>query len=267
MQPSQAEFQRNVATDVAMQAGQLLREHFGTALNVRHKGEIDLVTEADEAAERLIVDELRRQFPLDGILAEEGGGGDVDRERLWIIDPLDGTTNFAHGYPIFGVSIALEIAGELALGVVYQPVLNELFTAVKGGGAFLNGAPIRVSATERLDASLLCSGFSYDRGETRAALPLWARMVLSAQGVRRDGAAALDLCYVAAGRFDGFWERPLQAWDVAAGALIVVEAGGLVSDYEGNPHQTRGRQVVASNGRIHGQMLQIISSERAENLV
>jgi myo-inositol-1(or 4)-monophosphatase len=247
-----------VAVDAARSAGDCLRSSFGQAQHVRYKSEIDLVTDADEIAERAIVDEIRRHFPHDSILAEEGSAGGDDAERRWIIDPLDGTTNFAHGYPFFAVSIALEVRGALELGVVYQPVLDELFTTVAGQGAFRNDERIRVSTTNRLNTSFLCSGFPYDRSQMEPALDLWRRFVLRAQAVRRDGAAALDLCYVAMGRFDGFWERSLQPWDVAAGGLIVAEAGGALSDYEGRPFDIRAGAVVASNGLIHADLLRVI---------
>lgn len=254
-------FEQVAALDVAVAAarasGEILRARLGRTQRIRHKGEVNLVTEADEASEEAIVRELRAHFPTDSILAEEGTSGGANLARRWLVDPLDGTTNFAHGYPIFCVSIALEVDGITQLGVVYEPVLDELFTAVLGGGAFLNGRPIHVSQTQRLDQSLLSSGFPYDRQQARVALPLFGRFVLRAQAVRRDGAAALDLCYVAMGRFDGFWEAPLQPWDVAAGALLVAEAGGRLSDYRGGPF--RHQEIVASNHHIHDQMLATIA--------
>ncbi|MEA2641091.1 MAG: monophosphatase [Chloroflexota bacterium] len=244
-----------LAVEAAHAAGELLRAAFGNVQRIRHKGEIDLVTEMDEAAERAVVEMIRRRFPNDSILAEEGTIGGDDPHRLWIVDPLDGTTNFAHGYPCFDVSIALEIDGSVQLGVVYQPILDELFTAISGQGAFLNGAPIHVSTTDRLLQSLLVSGFPYDRAQLHRALEYWERVLPVAQAIRRDGAAAIDLCYVAMGRFDGFWERDLKPWDQAAGSLIVAEAGGTLSSYRGGPFAIRDVEVVATNGRIHAELL------------
>jgi myo-inositol-1(or 4)-monophosphatase len=258
-------FQRelDLAVRAAQIAGDILLSHFGGSQLVRHKGEIDLVTDADEAAERAIVAEVQRHFPDDQVLAEEGSAGGSDPGRVWIVDPLDGTTNFAHGYPVFAVSIALEVAGIVELGVVYQPVLRELYTAVRGESARCNGAPIHVSGTERLGKSMLCSGFPYAREDIPTALTYWSALIRTAQALRRDGAAAIDLCYVASGQFDGFWERSLQPWDVAAGGLIVAEAGGRLSDYRGGPYDIRAREVVASNGLIHDDMLAVMAQVTA----
>jgi myo-inositol-1(or 4)-monophosphatase len=268
MQSSDANYQRATAMAAARVAGQFLLERFGTALEIRHKGEVDLVTEADEGSERLIVEALRSRFPRDRILAEEGGGAERgDEALLWIVDPLDGTTNFAHGYPVFAVSIALEVDGEVVLGVVFAPALNELFVAEQGQGAFLNERPIHVSTTAELGQSLVCTGFPYDRSAAAAALPSFNRMVLKAQGVRRDGAAAVDLCYVAMGRFDGFWERELQPWDVAAGALVLTEAGGKLTDYRGEPFDIRAHEVAASNGVIHAEFLDTLKPAPGENAI
>ncbi|MBM2810866.1 MAG: Inositol-phosphate phosphatase [Chloroflexi bacterium] len=255
MQRPSLESQLAVASDAARVAGELLRSSFGKTLHIRHKGEIDLVTEADEAAERLIVDEIQRHFPTDSVLAEEGTTGGDDGERLWIIDPLDGTTNFAHNYPVFSVSIALEVGGVMQIGVVYQPLLNEMFTAVRDRGAFLNGLPIHVSHINRLSDSLLCSGFPYEREVIAEAIKLWGPVLQVAEAVRRDGSAAIDLCYVAMGRFDGFWERGLKPWDIAAGSLVVREAGGRLSDYSSQPFDVRGCEIAASNGLIHDDLV------------
>ncbi len=246
----------DVAIDAARAAGELLRAQLGKVQSIRHKGEVNLVTEVDEASEAEIVSRLRARFPNDRILAEEGTAGGSDPARRWLVDPLDGTTNYAHGYPVFCISIALEVNGFVEVGVVYQPVLDELFTAVRNGGTLLNGHPIRVSGIDQLNRSLLVTGFSYDRQEAREALALFGRFVLSAQAVRRDGSAALNLAYVAMGRFDGFWEGSLGAWDVAAGSLLVAEAGGKLSDYSGGPFHSK--QIVATNGLIHDALLATI---------
>jgi myo-inositol-1(or 4)-monophosphatase len=251
----------DVAVCAARDAGALLRDHQRDLLNVRHKGSIDLVTDADLASERLIAERIMSAFASDHLLAEEGTGADAPQgnERRWIVDPLDGTTNYAHNYPMYAVSIALEVAGKVQVGVVYVPVLDEMFAAVQGQGATLNGAPIRVSATTELIEAMLCTGFAYDpelRPENQAH---WSTFADEAQAVRRDGAAALDLCYVACGRFDGFWERELSPWDVAAGSLLVTEAGGSTSDYRGGQLDIYAREAVASNGHIHAQMLRTIA--------
>lgn len=260
MQRSVGDQQLEVAVAAARIAGGILRERFGQVQRIRYTGEIDLVTEADDIAERSIVDEIRRHFPDDSILAEEGSTGGANPDRRWIVDPMDGTTNFAHGYPFFAVSIGLEVRGNLELAVVYDPVQDELFVARAGGGAFLNGERIRVSTTDQLRAGFLCTGFPYDRAQMEPALELWRRFVLRAQAVRRDGAAALDLCYVAMGRFDGFWEQSLQPWDVAAGALMVVEAGGQVTGYEGGAFALELPAVLASNGLLHPDLLRVINA-------
>jgi myo-inositol-1(or 4)-monophosphatase len=244
-----------VAITAARAGGSALFEQRRVGYQVQFKGEIDLVTDADRRSERTVVSVLKSRFPDHQILAEEGStGGDSARYR-WIIDPLDGTTNFAHGYPHYGVSIALEIDGSLGVGVVYDPNLDELFHAAAGAGAFLNGKPIRVSETDQLLRSLLCTGFPYDRSKLNGSLRHWQYFVRRAQGVRRDGSAALDICYVAAGRFDAFWEDHLFPWDFAAATLIVQEAGGLVTDYGGDPTDLSQGEIVASNGRIHPTML------------
>ncbi|MBI4214264.1 MAG: inositol monophosphatase [Chloroflexi bacterium] len=249
----------DAAIEAARIAADLLVAAFGGVQQIRHKGEIDLVTEADEAAEAAIVASLRSSFPTDGILAEEGTGGGTDPNRLWIVDPLDGTTNFAHGYPVFCVSIALEVDGIVEVGVVYQPMLRELFTATRGGGAFLDDRRLKVSETDALRQSLLVTGFSYDQALSDQELAVFGRFHRRAQAIRRDGAAALNLAYVAAGRFDGFWEASVRPWDVAAGTLMVTEAGGHLSDFRGGPCDIRGSEFVATNGRIHQQVVTTIT--------
>jgi len=251
------------ARAAAREAGDLQRASYGRALEVAHKGTIDLVTEVDHACERAVVTRLHHAFPDHVILAEEGSNKGAGSELRWIIDPLDGTTNYAHGYPRFCVSIALERRGEVILGVVLDPVLEEEFIGIRGGGAALNGRSIRVTERSDLLQALLSTGFAYDiRENPDNNIDLFQAFLLSAQAVRRDGSAALDLCYTAMGRFDGFWEMQLRPWDVAAGGLIVREAGGRVTDFEDRPTETDGSRIVASNGRLHAVMIEIIRKTR-----
>ncbi len=250
-----------VARQAALKAGRILRENINGIREVRFKGDINLVTEMDIRAERAVVDTLLHSFPSHGILAEEEASIRNGSEFTWIIDPLDGTTNYAHGYPCFSVSIALEQSGEIILGIVYDPMRDELFTAERGLGAFLNERTIRVSTADRLIRSLLATGFPYDRKVSRKNnLNNFNNLLMASQEVRRDGSAALDLCSVAAGRFDGFWELKLKPWDVAAGSLIVLEAGGIVTDFSGTTFSIHKDEIVASNGKIHGQMIHILDN-------
>ena len=255
-----------VAVAAARDAGALLRGYFGQVRQVQYKSSVvDPVTEADRASEALIAGQLLAAFPDDQLLAEEGSGAgaNVESQRVWIVDPLDGTANFMHGYPVFCVSIALRVAGDTVVGVIYDPLRDELFTAVRDQGAFLNGAPLTVSTTDRLIGAMLCTGFAYDLQRRAENLPYWSRFIELSQAVRRDGSAALDVAYVAAGRLDGYWERGIAPWDVAAGALMVAEAGGSVTSYQGQPFDSlgpRGREIVASNGAVHAQMLATIAS-------
>jgi len=253
----------SVAVEVARAGGHRLRELFERGVRVEHKGEIDLVTEADRDAEQLMVGLLKAHFPEDDVLAEEGDYGRRGRERCWVLDPLDGTTNFAHGFPWFAVSLAL-LHGEVpVLGVVYNPYYDELYVAERGGGARLNGKELRVSSTRRLDDSLLATGFPYDR--KRSPLNNYDHFVhfqQAAQACRRPGAASLDLAAVAAGRFDGYWEMKLKPWDTAAGVVLVEEAGGRVSDFKGGAFDLYGQAVVASNGLIHHDMLEVLREGR-----
>ncbi len=255
----------NFAIQTARDAGRVLAERFGRALEITHKSELDLVTESDLASERLIIDRIKTHYPRHAILAEESGASEpADREKesdwRWIIDPLDGTTNYAHGYPCFCVSIGLENKGRMEIGVVYDPMRDEMFTAERGRGAALNGRRIQVSPTPTLAGALLCTGFPYDVRQRNQFARHFANFIMAAQGVRRDGAAALDLAYVAAGRFDGFWEEGLKPWDVAAGALIIEEAGGRVSNYLGEPLNIYTPPVVASNGLVHEEMMRVLAS-------
>ncbi len=255
---SDTQFER-LAEEAAREAGRLLMRRFRTAFAVAHKGEVNLVTEVDLAAEELIVSRIRSAFPDHAILAEENHSRRKSGSHIWIIDPLDGTTNYAHGFPAFAVSIGLEIDGELACGAVYNPVLDEMFTACRGGGAFCNGEPVHVSQTASLGESLLSTGFPYDiRTSENNNLDNFREFALLAQGVRRAGSAALDFCSVAAGRFDGFWELSLHAWDCAAGYLLVREAGGRVTNFHGDEGSIYEPEMIASNGKIHEQMLAVL---------
>ncbi len=241
----------------AKEAGEHLRDAFGAEQAVRYKGEVDIVTEVDERAEQLIREILLGAFPNYGMLAEEGGWLSGDEDARWIVDPLDGTTNYAHGLPIFCVSIALEKAGEVVLGVVHDPMREETYTAERGEGATLNGEPIRVSGTDEPIRALIATGFPYDHAQMPEALDLFGRFEALTRGMRRLGATALDLCYVASGRLDGYYERGIWAWDIAAGSLILEEAGGKVTDYRGGELDLEGREIVASNGALHPAMIKL----------
>jgi myo-inositol-1(or 4)-monophosphatase len=249
------------AVVASREAGGILESYRKSGFRVQHKNSINLVTDADHAAEQCVIDRLRQQFPTHRFLAEERGRVEENASPfLWVIDPLDGTTNFAHGYPVYCVSIGLEVEGQVVLGVVFDPSRDELFTATHGGGAYLNGTPLHVTATASLDHSLLVTGFAYDIRETkRNNLDYFASFALKSQGMRRTGSAALDLSYVAAGRFDGFWEVTLHPWDMAAGSVIVREAGGLVTNFLGQDLSIYGQELVASNGHIHKAMLQVLN--------
>lgn len=251
-----------VAVEAARQAGALQKERIWSDLSIFYKGELDLVTEVDRACEELIEGRLKDAFPDHCFLGEEGGlKGDASPCK-WIIDPLDGTTNYAHGFPWFCVSIALEVEGEILLGVIYHTMMDELFTAVRGEGACLNGERIHVSKREPLRRSLLATGFPYDRTrENENNFDNFLNFQLTARAVRRAGAAALDLAYVAAGRLDGYWECKLKPWDVAVGALLVSEAGGKVTGHAGEPYSIYNHRIVASNGVIHNQMLDVLNKK------
>jgi myo-inositol-1(or 4)-monophosphatase len=259
-----ASLERRVAVDAARAAGRLLRDELSGARRIAYKGSpTNLVTEMDQRAEALILGRLRGAFPDDAILAEERGAAAGRSGRRWIVDPLDGTTNYAHGLPVFGVSIALEEACRLVLGVVYDPMRDELFVGERGGGATLNDAPIRVSATRSIDESLLVTGFPYNIRETADTnLPEYAAMSLRARAVRRLGSAVIDLAYVACGRFDGYWELRLGAWDVAAGAVLVGEAGGRITGIDGGALDVDAPTLLATNGLIHDAMLATLKEVR-----
>jgi myo-inositol-1(or 4)-monophosphatase len=248
------------AIEAVVRAGDFMMTRFGGDLRIDKKGTIDLVTEVDVAVERMFRAMVAERFPEHAVLGEEmGGSATAPAGPCWVFDPIDGTTNFAHGLPIFCSSLALEIDGAAVVGAVYDPTRKELFTAEKGGGASLNGRPIATSSAETLVDAMLVTGFPYDvHNRVQEIVGLFAAFVAEARAVRRLGSAAIDLCYVAAGRMDGFWERDLKPWDIAAGALIVSEAGGTVTNMAGEPFRSRGADVLASNGRIHEPMLTVI---------
>jgi myo-inositol-1(or 4)-monophosphatase len=246
------------ALSAARRAGEVLRAGFGAEHAITFKGEVDFVTEIDEEAEQMIREELLGTFPTYGMLAEEGGELEGREDARWIVDPLDGTTNYAHGLPIFCVSIALERAGEVVLGVVHDPMWEETYVAERGGGASLNGEPIMVSDTSELIGALIATGFPHDRTEMPEALDLFGRFAVLSRGMRRLGSTALDLCYVASGRLDGYYERGIWAWDIAAGSLILEEAGGKVTNYRGGKLDLDNREIVASNGRLHPPMTKLM---------
>ncbi len=250
----------NFAIETAREAGQILLEKFGRKINISMKGDINLVTEADLASEKHIIEKIRSRYPKHSILAEESGEaiGIDDATWKWIIDPLDGTTNYAHGYPCFCVTIALEYQGEIIIGVTFDPTRGELFAAEKGQGATLNGRQIRVSDTEKLSESLIVTGFPYDFKQREDFARHLTDFLLYSRGVRRDGSAAIDMAYVACGRFDGFWEEGLHPWDVAAGVLLIEEAGGRVSYYDDSKFSIYKPPICASNGLIHVEMLNIL---------
>jgi myo-inositol-1(or 4)-monophosphatase len=252
-----------VAVAAAKEAGRIQKLQFGKGTRVEYKGETNPVTEVDKASEKAIVRIIRKSFPDHDVLTEETPYEGRGSPFRWIIDPLDGTTNYIREYPCFAVSIGLEVEGTMRVGVAYQPILDELFCAAKGKGAALNGRRIHVSQVSLLDRSFLCTGFPYAiRENPDLYLGYFREFIIRSFALRRPGAAVIDLCYVAAGRFDGFWEMKLQAWDVAAGSLIVTEAGGKVTDFRGQPFDIYSDEMLASNGSIHDEMLQVIKEIR-----
>jgi myo-inositol-1(or 4)-monophosphatase len=256
--------ERRVAIDAARDAGDLLRSEIRGTRRIAFKGSpTNLVTEMDSRAEALVLDRLAAAFPDDAVLSEEAGARPGRSGRRWIVDPLDGTTNYAHGVPVFAVSIALQAGGRVALGVIYDPNLDELFVAERGAGAFLGDERLAVSATPVLDESLLTTGFPYGIRETADNnLREYAAFCLRARAVRRLGSAVIDFAWVAAGRYDGFWELRLGPWDAAAGSLLVEEAGGHVSDLAGGPFDLEAPSIVATNGRIHDEVLAVLEEIR-----
>jgi len=241
---------------IAREAGALLMGYFKRRVAIEYKGDVDLVTEADRASERLIVERLQAQWPEHGIVGEEGTRSEGGAEYLWYVDPLDGTTNFAHGYPVFCISIALARRdGQLEVGLLYDPTRDEMFIAERGNGAALNGEPIRVSKTTTLSESLLGTGFPSHKRHKNPNIHFYHQLTLRSHGVRRAGSAALDLANVASGRYDGFWEFNLNPWDTAAGVLLVQEAGGTVTRFDGLPFRLDSREVLATNSLIHGELI------------
>jgi myo-inositol-1(or 4)-monophosphatase len=253
-QPDHKQFLPTMA-EIAREAGALLMDYFHRRVAVEYKGEADLVTEADRKSEALIRDRILSFWPSHDILGEEQGLVDTGSAYRWYVDPLDGTTNFAHGFPVFSVSMALEHKGKRIAGVIYDPTRDELFAAEQGSGACLNGNKIHVSSIDNLSECLVATGFPSHKRHKNPNIFFYHQITLRTHGVRRPGSAALDLCSVACGRFDGFWEFNLNPWDTAAGVLIVEEAGGTVSDFRGGPFQLASRETLASNGFVHGAMI------------
>lgn len=243
----------DAAIEIAREAGQILLAHRGVGFEL--KGEHDLVTAADRASEQLVIKRLRERFPHHGIVAEEGGRAELSSELRWYVDPLDGTTNFAHGYPAWNVTLALARRGEVIAGVVYDPLNRELFAAERGAGARLNGAPMHVSKAPVLNESLVATGFPSRKRHQNVNIHFYYQVAMVTHGVRRSGSAAIDLAYTACGRSEAFWEFGLMPWDMAAGTLLVEEAGGIVSGMRGEPLDLNGRYVLADNGLIHYELL------------
>ena len=245
-----------VATDAVLRAGAIQRERYGTQIEIEHKGSIDLVTEVDKACEAVIVEAIRSRFPDHDIVAEEADYERHGSRDVWFVDPLDGTTNFAHGYPCFAASVAVARDGEVVAGAVYDPLRADLFTAERGAGAWHNGRRMRVSKASRLIDSLLITGFPYDvHTDTPSKVRRFTHLIGQARAIRRDGAAAIDLAYLAAGRIDGFWEDVLKPWDMLAGNLMIEEAGGRVSRYDGSRVGLEADEIAASNGALHAELL------------
>ena len=251
---------KETAIEAAREAGKYALERIGNLGKIEHKeGISNLVTDVDRRCERIIIDRIKKEFPSHSILAEESGEKTEDETFRWIIDPLDGTTNYSHGLPVFCISIGVLSGGSVKVGVVYVPTMNELFVAEEGKGAFLNGEAIKVSKQESVQDSLIATGFAYSAAGKRENLEYFQKMLESAQAVRRLGSAAIDLCYVACGRFDGFWELGLNPWDTAAGQLIVTEAGGKVTLLDGKPFDIYQKTVVATNSKIHKELLTLLN--------
>ncbi len=240
--------------ELAHEAGALLLSYFGK-VSIEYKGDVDIVTEADRASEKLVVARIRKQWPSHDLIGEEGSRNETGSDFRWYVDPLDGTTNFAHGYPVFCVSLGLEYKGQRIAGVVYDPCRDEMFAAEKGSGSRLNGLPIHVSKTARLAESLVATGFPSHKRHKNPNIHFYHQITLRSHGVRRAGSAALDLCYVSCGRFDAFWEFNLNSWDTAAGVLLVEEAGGKVTNFSDAPFSIDSRELLATNTLLHQEML------------
>ena len=247
------------AVDIAREAGGLLATYFERRVAFELKGDFDLVTAADRASERLVVERLRSHFPSHSIVAEEGGGHQGASGYCWYVDPLDGTTNFAHGFPIYNVTMGLALDGEMLVGVVFDPTRQEMFSAERGAGSYLNNRRMRVSAAKRLADSLVATGFPARRRHLNVNIHFYHQMAMATHGVRRAGSAAIDLAYVASGRLDAFWEFGLSPWDMAAGTLLVTEAGGRCSDMNGAPHSLTGPHLLTDNGAIHQETLELFA--------
>ena len=245
------------SAEIGREAGALLASYFERHIGFELKGEFDLVTEADRASERLVVERLRSHFPTHSIVAEEGGGHKGSSDFCWYVDPLDGTTNFAHGFPMFNVTMALEQAGQLIAGIIFDPTRNEMFSTERGGGAYLNDRPIHVSKVARVEETLVATGFPSLKRHENVNVHFYYQLAMVTHGVRRAGSAALDLAYVASGRLDGFWEFGLNPWDMAAGILLIEEAGGKCTDMHGGPVKLRNPHLLATNGTVHPGMLSV----------
>ena len=245
------------SVEIAREAGALLSKYFERRVAFELKGEHDLVTEADRASEQLVIERLSAHFPSHSIVAEEGGGHTGSSEYCWYVDPLDGTTNFAHGFPMYNITMALEQSGQLIAGVIFDPEHNEMFTAERGSGAYLNNRRIRVSKVNRLENTLVATGFPSKKRHENVNIHFYYQLAMVTHGVRRAGSAALDLAYVASGRLDGFWEFGLNPWDMAAGILLITEAGGKCSDMKDGPVNLRGPHLLADNGLVHQQILDL----------
>ncbi len=248
-----------IAAEIAREAGALTTKFFDRGVQYEIKGEQDLVTVADRASEELILERLRSHFPTHTIVAEESGLHDKTSDYRWYVDPVDGTTNFAHGYPVYNVTLALEHRGELIAGVVYDPTRDEMFTAERGSGAYLNNRRIQVSPAASVTEALIATGFPTHRRHQDVNVHFFYQLAMITHGIRRSGSAAIDLAHVACGRLDGFWEFRLNPWDMAAGKLLIEEAGGLVTDMKGRPHRLDSVHILASNGKIHPETLRIFT--------
>jgi myo-inositol-1(or 4)-monophosphatase len=256
----------SIAESIAREAGALLREFYHRGVTAEFKGDVDIVTEADRASEKLVVSRLNAELPTHGIYGEEGTRTGLDAEYRWYVDPLDGTTNFAHGFPVFAVVLGCEKRapglaanedGEMVAGVIYDPLRDEMFSAARGGGAFLNGKPIHVSKAKLLQESLIATGFPSQKRHESPNVHFYQEFTLRSHGVRRAGAAAIDLAYVACGRLEGYWEFQLNPWDTSAGYLLVEEAGGRITHFDGSKFTLDSREVLATNGNIHGEIQQL----------